>query len=88
MADNKEYRFSKGKDYITFDSNGYVLEAKGLNSLMWHSNLDVDKHIIGKHVDELAEMLEKHGVSRNVYLEFEANVHVWLLKKMLQNASN
>lgn len=88
MANNPQYRFLRGNDgYITFDSKGYILEAKGFGLLMWSSSSNIDKDLVGKHVDELAEMLEKNATSRNVYLEFEAHVHVGLLKKMLQNAN-
>ena len=86
MPNFPKYRFSRGdKGYVTFDSKGYVVDAKGFGSLMWSSNSNVDKELVGKHVDELAEMLEKNATSRNVYLEFEVNVHVELLKKMLQD---
>ena len=89
MANNTQYRFLRGNDgYITFDSKGYIVEAKGFGCLMWSSNTNIDKELVGKHVDELAKMLEKNGISRDVYLEFEAHVHVGLLKKMLQNANN
>ena len=89
MANDVKYRFSRGKDgYITFDSKGYIVEAKGFGILMWSSNPNIDKELIGMHIDELTKMLEKNCISREVYLEFEANVHVGLLKKMLQNSNN
>ena len=88
MANNTQYRFTRGEDgYITFDSKGYIVEAKGVGSMMWSSST-IDKDLVGKHVDELAEMLKKNGINRNVYLEFEAHVHVGLLKAMLQNTDN
>lgn len=70
---------------ISFDSKGYITEVKGFNFLMWYSN---DTDLIGKHIDELSEILEKNCLSRNIYLEFEAYVHVKVLKEMLQNANN
>lgn len=86
MANNTQYRFSRGKDgYVTFDSKGYIVEAKGFGSLMWTSSSNIDKDLVGKHVDELAEMLKKNGSSRDVYPNFEMQVHVELLKKLLQN---
>lgn len=88
MPNPPKYRFSRGeKGYVTFDSKGYIVDAKGFGSLIWSCNPNVDKELVGKHVDELAEMLEKNATSRNVYLEFEAEVHVGLLKKMLQDAN-
>lgn len=86
MENNTQYRFSRGKDgYVTFDSKGYIVEAKGFGSLMWTSSSNIDKDLVGKHVDELAEMLKKNGSSRDVYPNFEMQVHVELLKKLLQN---
>ena len=88
MADNHQYRFSRGKDsYIVFDSRGYVVEAKGFGNIMWSSDLNIDKELVGKHVDELAELIKKNGISYNEYLEFEAHVHVGLLKELLQNSN-
>ncbi|MBE5821333.1 MAG: hypothetical protein E7311_01945 [Clostridiales bacterium] len=88
MANNPKYRFSRGEDgYIIFDSKGYIVEAKGFSSLMWSSNLKIDEELVGKHVDELAEMLKKNGKSRDEYFRFEAYVHVELLKEMLKNAN-
>lgn len=86
MANNQTYRFSRGKDgYVIFDSKGYIVEAKGFGSLMWSFSINLDKDLIGKHVDELAEMLKEYGASREVYSNFETQVHVELLKLMLKN---
>ena len=86
MANNQNYRFSRGKDgYIIFDSKGYIVEAKGFGSLMWSSSTNIDKGLIGKHVDELADMLKEYGASREVYPNFEMQVHIELLKAMSKN---
>ena len=88
MAYERQYHVSRGKgSYITFDSKGYIVQAKGFAELMWTPNFQVDKDLVGKHVDKLAEMLKRSSKSRNVYLEFEANVHVPLLKQMLADLS-
>lgn len=87
MADNKEYIVQRGQVCIIFDSKGYILKAKGLGSLMW-SKKDIDENIIGKHIDELSEMLEKYALSKEIYLEFEAYIHVWILQKILKNMNN
>ena len=52
---------------------------------MWCDVPDIDKELVGKHVDELAEMLRKKGINKNIYLEFETYVHLELLKQMLNN---
>lgn len=85
-ANNRHYRFSREKDgYVIFDSNGYIVEAKGFGSLMWSTCMNIDKDLIGKHVDELAEMLKEYGANREVYSNFEIQVHIELLKEMLKN---
>lgn len=87
MATNEEYRFSGGKDlYVVFDQKGYVVEAKGFEKLMW-SSLSVDTDLTGKHVDEVAKILKKNGVG-STYSDFEINVHIPLLKKMLSQKAN
>lgn len=87
MANNQNYRFTRGKEgYVTFDSKGYIVEAKGFGSLMW-SPITVDKDLIGKHVDELAEMIKKYG-DDEAYHNFEMQVHIELLKWMLKNSND
>lgn len=86
MANNQTHRFSQGKErYVIFDSKGYIVEAKGFGSIMWVPSVNIDKDLIGKHVDELAEMVKEYGVSHEAYLAFETHVHVKLLKEMLKN---
>lgn len=83
MANNKNYQFSGTKGlYVNFDKNGYVTEAKGFGTLMW-TNLNLDKDLIGRHVDEIAQMLKENGVG-NTYSDFEINVNIPLLKVMLE----
>lgn len=87
MAASETYRFSGGeKLYIVFDQNGYVVEAKGFGKLMW-SSLSVNKDLVGKHVDEVAQMLKEKGVG-TAYSDFEINVHLPLLKTMLSQKEN
>lgn len=87
MSKYTRYRL-KEDVYISFDLKGYIVEVKGFGNLMWSSNPDIDKDLIGKHIDELSEMLEKNSITREVYLEFESYVHVGLLKEMLQSVNN
>ena len=87
MANNIKYRFTNGENIsIAFDSKGYIIEAKGFSFLLWSSNPNIDKSLIGKHVDELSDMLKKKGAYSDVYPNFETQVHIELLK-MIQNAS-
>ena len=86
MANNKTYKFNRGEEiYVIFDTNGYVVDAKGFSSLIWTSDINLDKNIIGLHVNELAEMLKKNSANRREYINFELNVHIELLKWMVQN---
>lgn len=88
MENNKQYRFTTGKDrYVIFNSNGYIVEAKGFDSLIWSPHENIDKHLTGKHVNELTKMLKKNGVNQETYLKFEAQVHVKLLKEMLKTTN-
>ena len=88
MANNAKYRFSRGgHEYIAFDSKGYIVEAKGFGCLMWSPYCNIDKELVGKHVDELVDMLKENGSNCNVYLDFEVHVHIPLLKSMLKNAN-
>lgn len=84
--DNHHYRFTRedGDGYVIFDSNGYIIDAKGFGSLMW-SSMNIDKELIGKHVNELAMMLQKHGANREIYTNFEIQVHIELLKELMEN---
>lgn len=77
MANNTQYRFSRGKDgYVVFDSKGYIIEAKGFGSLMWSTSLNIDNDLVGKHVDELAEMLKKYVHSQlHIRTSFENKRH-------------
>ena len=89
MANNLKHRFLRGANgedgCVAFDEKGYIIEAKGFGSLIWWPNTNIDKDLIGKHVDELAEMLKEYGANREVYSDFEIQVHIELLKKMLKN---
>lgn len=84
---NKRYRFSNSNGgYVIFDSNSYILEAKGFSSLMWTTSLNIDSDLVGKHIEELAEMLKNYGSRRDVYTVFEINVHLELLKEILKDS--
>lgn len=89
MANNLKYRFLRGEDgkdgCVAFDEKGYIIEARGFSSLIWWPNTNIDKELIGKHVDELAEILREYGGHTESYYDFEVHVHLELLKQMLQN---
>lgn len=82
----KTYRYIRNDGCINLDSNGYILESKGFGQLLWSLTTN-DNDLIGKHIDELAEMLKKHGANENVYLRFETEVHLPFLKDILKDKS-
>lgn len=73
------------KASITFDSKGYILSADGFSFIMWGSG-DVNQALVGRHIDELAEMLKK-SAPFNHYTEFEIGVHLPFLKELLESNS-
>lgn len=89
MANNLKNRFLRGENgeygCVTFDERGYITEAKGFGSLIWWPNTNIDKDLIGKHVDELAEILKEYKGCNDDYYKFELQVHLKLLKQMLHN---
>ena len=89
MANNLKHRFLRGANgedgCVAFDEKGYIIEAKGFGSLIWWPNTNIDEDLIGRHVDELAEMLKKYGANKENYYLFEVHVHLELLKQMLHN---
>ena len=85
MTSNKQHKFSNSNGiYIIFDANGYILEAKGFNSIMWATET-IDKELVGKHIDELSDMLKNNSAHRESYYNFEIKVHIPLLKLMLED---
>ena len=86
MTSNKQYKFSNSNGYyIIFDANGYILEAKGFNFIMWTSSKNIDKDLIGKHIDDLSDRLKNYSANRDVYYNFEIEVHIPLLKLILED---
>lgn len=86
MVSSKKYRFSNSIGmYIVFDSNGYVIETKGWGHRVWCVNPDTfDSELIGKHVEEVAELIKEHAVRYEDYINFEIQVHLELLKAILK----
>lgn len=88
MLREKEYKYRYGEYvHITFDKNGYITEAKGFDTIVWDYDVKINETLIGKTVDELAEILKERCITREIYLEFEATIHVEVLKNMLKNTA-
>lgn len=84
MANDVNYEFTAGKNIcIAFDSNGYVTKAKGFENFIC-SSLEFNKDLVGKHIDEVAEILKEKALREKYYNDFEINVHIPLLKIMLE----
>ena len=51
---------------------------------MWfETNSNIDKELIGKHVNEVANILKDYAANKEIYYNFEKEVHLELLKEML-----
>lgn len=84
MANSKRYAYSRGDNvHVTFDSEGYIIEAKGFGFIMWCHPDTINKELIGKHIDELAEMIRKYEATPGEYNAFEASVHNDFLREQL-----
>ena len=83
---SKKYSFSCGKNIrITFNSDGNVVKVCGFSFILWAPiGLDPDKSLIGKHVDEIADILKKYSTNHKIYENFELSVHIPMLKMLLQ----
>ena len=51
--ENKNLTFSCGNTKVTFDENGYIVNAKDFSFVMW-STQNQDENLIGKHITQLA----------------------------------
>ena len=54
---NKFQTFSCGRAKVTFDENGYIVNAKDFSAVMWCTP-NQDEELIGKHIIELAKILK------------------------------
>ena len=72
---NYKYRLLNGgnkQTFVTFNEQGYIINAKGFGSIIWwYRKKNIDEDLIGKHVDELAEIFKKYGVRPEYYYNFE-----------------
>ena len=86
---SKKYSFCCGENIrIAFNSDGNVVKACGFSFILWApiglEVEDVDKSLIGKHVDEVADILKKYTTNHKIYENFELSVHIPMLKMLLQ----
>ena len=70
---NKFQTFSCSDTKVTFDTNGYIINAKGFTSVMW-STQNIDEKLIGKHIIELAKLLKIYAANQEIYFSFLENV--------------
>ncbi len=82
----KNKSFSNGKNvHIIFNSEGYIVNAKGFSLILWSNDPDnLDKSLIGKHAYDLLSMFKKNP---SAYENFEKNVvkKLKLKKKKIAN---
>ena len=70
---NKFQTFSCGRAKVTFDENGYIVNAKDFSAVMWCTP-NQDEELIGKHIIELAKILKKSASYHENYVSFLENV--------------
>ena len=66
---NKFQTFSCGRAKVTFDENGYIVNAKDFSAVMWCTP-NQDEELIGKHIIELAKILKKNRGAFMTAIEF------------------
>ena len=71
--ENDYQTFSCGNTKVTFDNNGYIVNAKGFTSIMW-GKTNQDEELIGKHITELAKILKEYAANQENYISFLENV--------------
>ncbi len=72
----KNKSFSKGENvHITFNSEGYIVKAKGFSLILWSNDPDnLDESLIGKHAYDLLSMFKEYSANPSAYENFEKNV--------------
>lgn len=79
--------FSCGNAKVTFDENGYIVNAKDFSTVMWCTP-NQDEELIGKHITELAKMLKNYAANRETYISFLENVVLKFYEIKLKNSTN
>ena len=63
------------KTRIKVDSDGKIIDAKGLSFIMWsHDPLKIDEEVKGLHVNDFAELLNKMEAVPGNYNSFSKKV--------------
>ena len=70
---NKFQSFSSGYAQVTFDENGYIVNAKDFLTVMWCTP-NQDEELIGQHIIDLAKILKKSATRYESYISFLENV--------------
>ena len=83
---NKFQKFSCGRAEVTFDENGYIVNAKDFSFVMWCTP-NQDKELIGKHIIELAKIFKKSALYYNNYVSFLENVLLKFYERQLKDST-
>jgi len=83
---NKFQTFSCGRAKVTFDENGYILNAKDFSAVMWCTP-NQDEELIGKHIIELAKILKKSASYYENYVSFLENVVLKFYETQLKDST-
>ena len=78
--------FSCGRAKVTFDENGYIVNAKEFSAVMWCTP-NQDEELIGKHIIELAKILKKSASYHENYVSFLENVVLKFYETQLKDST-
>ena len=88
---NQSISYSCGQAQIHVSSYGYIVNASGIAHIIWSIDpLNIDKIIVGLHVNEFANMLSTYHAYPEAYDSFKENVLPYYnqsLKRQEENVS-
>ena len=87
ILQNKIIGYSCGETHIKVDSNGIIMEAKNLESIMWHNiNNDINTNVVGLHVKQFEDLLKTYACNPDNYYNFCENVSKYYLCPFLTHS--
>lgn len=87
ILQNKIIGYSCGEAHIKVDSNGIIMEAKNLESIMWHNiNNDINTNVVGLHVEQFGDLLKTYACNPDNYNNFCENVSKYYLSPFLTHS--
>ncbi|MGM9875795.1 MAG: hypothetical protein ACI310_01015 [Bacilli bacterium] len=81
----KIYTFRCVNTKVSFDDNGYIVEASNFSNFMWWCTQNIDEKLVGKHITELARLIKENALNVDVYINFLENVVLKFYEISLKN---